>query len=215
FSQFLPTCESDIGQCNYWGIPRLNGLTFRWGKPHGLDWKAMTQEINNGRPVLFMWDYLSNGTGTTPVGKHQLVVIGYSDDSGTQQLKIWDPWPVPLLPPDNQPPSQVPACGPASGVPVTPDHSRWIPFSTYRTPVSDMGVPVQAVHNKDQWDLAMVAPVANLSVDHGTPPAAPTPEFFKFVHPASKALLKVRFAEAPPATLPQSGQPEPQASGAA
>jgi Peptidase_C39 like family len=222
----LPTCESDIGNCNYWGTPPLHGLTSKSGKdfyrngvhdPDGLDWEAMTQEINNGRPVLFVWDYLSNGTGTTPVGKHELVVIGYSDDTGTQQLQIWDPWPVPMLPPNNQPPSQVPACGPASGVPVTQDHSRRIDFSTYRTPVSDMGVPVTAVHDKDQWDLAIVAPEAPvLTVEAGPPPPLPAPPpFHERPQPPPGALPQLSFAKALSMVLPQSRQLDLQVIGAA
>jgi Peptidase_C39 like family len=186
-SWYLPTCEGNIQGpfCNDWGSPQLNGLTFKWGKdfvdsngvhdPDGLNWDAMTQEINNGHPVLFKWGYLSDGTGTTPVAKHQLVVIGYSDDSGTQQLQIWDPLPVP-----DPLPSQVPACGPASGVPVTSDHNRTIPFSTYRTPVSDMGVRVTALHDKDQWALAMVVPNApHLTVEEPLPPLPPPPPFYR------------------------------------
>jgi hypothetical protein len=133
----------------------------------------MTQEIDNGHPVLFRWGYLLDGTGTTPVAKHQLVVIGYSDDSGTQQLQIWDPLPVP-----DEGPSQVPTCGPASDVLITLDHNRSIPFSTYRTPVNDMGGQVTALHDLDQW--ALTAPkVPQLTVEEPLPPLPPPPPFHR------------------------------------
>src|SRR5882672_4330966 len=147
-SWYLSNCETTIGHCNNWGTPALHGLTYKSGTdPVGLDWDTMKQEIYAGRPVLFVWDYPSDGTSdSSPVGLHELVVIGYSDDSGTQQLQIWDPWPVP-----DQLPSQVPACGPASGVQVTQGHSQTIDFSVYSDPMSDMGV--SAVHAQDQWHL--------------------------------------------------------------
>jgi hypothetical protein len=213
FSSYLSNCETTIGNCNYWGTPPLHGLTFEWGTdPVGLDWDTMTQQIDAGRPVLFVWDYPSDGTGeNSPVGLHELAVIGYSDDSGTQQLQIWDPWPVP-----DQLPSQVPACGPASGVQVTQGHSQTIDFSTYSDPVSDMGVT--AVHVQDQWDLAVSAvpdaPV--LTVDGGAPAPHPlTPPFRKLPQPPHRALPQVRFAEALHAALPRSRQLNLQASSAA
>ena len=212
-SSYLSQCETTIGLCNYWGTSPLNGLSFKWGTgPVGLDWDTMRQQIDAGRPVLFVWDYPSDGTSAdSPVGLHQLVVTGYSDDSGTQQLQIWDPWPVP-----DQLPSAVPACGPASGVQVNPDHSQLIDFSTYSNPVSDMGVT--AVHAQDQWDLAGSgvpdAPV--LSLDRRLPPLIPSPPpFRKFTQPPQKALRQVRFAEALHAALPQSRQLNLQKPGAA
>jgi hypothetical protein len=214
-SWYLSQCETTIGNCNYWGTPLLHGLTFELGTdPVGLDWDTMKQQIDAGRPVLFVWDYPSNGTSeSSPVGLHELVVIGYSDDSGTQQLQIWDPWPVP-----EELPSQVPACGPASGVQVTQSHSQTIEFSTYGNPVSDMGVT--AVHVQDQWDLAVPgvpsAPV--LTVDGSAPPSPPPPSplpFHKLPQPPQKALHQVRFADALHAALPQTRQLNLQASGAA
>jgi Peptidase_C39 like family len=213
-------CEPQIGNCDDWGVPPLNGLTFKWGTdfpdPMGLDWSAMTQEIDGGRPVLFMWDYPSNGTNTSsPVGLHELVVIGYSDDIGIQQLQIWDPWPVP-----DPPPSQVPACGPDNAVQVTQNHSRTIPFSTYRTPVNDMGVPVTAVHDRDQWNLAAVGPIPSpptgLTVDGGPPaPPAPPPPFHKSQQPASGPKPQISFAKALGMALPESRRLNLQVSGAA
>jgi hypothetical protein len=212
-SWYLTTiCEPQIGNCNDWGVPPLHGLTFKWATDSlGLDWDTITQEIDAGRPVLFMWDYPSNGTGTSsPVGLHELVVIGYSDDTGVQQLQIWDPWPVPT-----PLPSEVPACGPASGVQVTNNHSRPIDFSTYQNPVSDMGVT--AVHANDQWDLEMIAPEAPvLTVDGGTPPAPPPPPLLhKFAHPPAKISVQLSFAKALGTALPPSRQLELQVSGTA
>jgi Peptidase_C39 like family len=211
-SSYLSECETSIGICNYWGTPLLHGLTFKWGTPAGLSWEAMTQEIDAGRPVVFVWDYLSDGTdSSSPVGLHELVVIGYSDDTGTQQLQIWDPWPVP------EPlPSEVPACGPASGIQVTEGHSQTIDFSTYSDPMSDMGV--SADHVQDQWDLAVSAvpdaPV--LTVDGAAPQPQPSPPpFHKLPQPPQKSLRQVRFAEALHAALLQSRQINLQVPGAA
>jgi len=206
-SWYLSHCEATIGNCNNWGIPLLHGLTYKTGTdPGGLDWETMKQEIDAGRPVLFAWDYLSDGTSeSSPVGLHDLVVIGYSDESGTRQLQIWDPWPVP-----DPLPSEVPACGPASGVQGTQGHSRTIDFSTYGNPVSDMGV--SAVHAQDQWDL--VAPV--VTVGGGTPASHPIPPpFQKLPQPPQRALRQVRFAEALSAALAQSRQLDLQVPGAA
>jgi hypothetical protein len=229
------TCEQlNIQECDDWGLPRLQGLNSKTGftgtpattgtNTTGLTWEAVKQEIDAGRPFLFRWVYSTNGTSSTsPVGPHQLVATGYSDEKdsvGTRWLQIWDPWPIP----PGEPVSQVPACGPAPGVQVTNGHSRWTPFSNYSHPVNDMGVPVTAVHKKDQWQLEMLAPqvpevpqAPTLFVDHGTPPPPPAaaPRFFKFVHPASTALPKKSFAEALRAAVPQSRQLELQVPGAA
>jgi len=213
-SSYLSKCETTIGNCNSWGIPPLHGLTFKWGTdPVGLDWDTMKQQIDAGSPVLFVWDYPSDGTGgSSPVGRHELVVIGYSDDGGTQQLQVWDPWPVP-----EQLPSQVPACGPASGVQVAQNHSQPIDFSLYSNPVSDMGVT--AVHTLDQWDLAVSAvpdaPV--LTVDGGvpSPPHEFPPPFKRLPQRPLRALRQVRFAEALHAALPRSQQLDLQVPGAA
>lgn len=210
---YLSKCETTIGNCNFWGTPPLHGLTFKWGtNPVGLDWPTMKQEIDAGRPVLFVWDYPSDGTSpNSPVGLHELVVIGYSDDSGIQRLQIWDPWPVP-----EQLPTEVPACGPASGVQITQGHSQTIDFSTYSNPLSDMGVT--AVHAQDQWDLAVsavpVAPV--LSVDGGAPLPQPSPPpFRKLPQRPQRPLGQVPFVEALNAALPQSRQLDLQVRGAA
>jgi hypothetical protein len=211
-SSYVSKCETTIGNCNDWGTPLLHGLTFQWGTPAGLSWETMTQEIDAGHPVLFVWDYPSNGTSSSsPVGLHQLVVIGYSDDSGTQQLQIWDPWPVP-----DPLPSEVPACGPASGVQVTQGHSQTIDFSTYSNPVSDMGV--SAVHVQDQWDLAVGAvPDApgHLTVDGGAAPHPISPPFRKLPPPPQRVLPQIRFAEALHAALPQSRQLDLRVPGTA
>jgi len=215
-SGYLSKCETTIGKCNYWGIPLLSGLTFKWGTDAtGLDWDTMKKQIDAGRPVLFVWDYPSDGVSeSSPVGLHELVVIGYSDDSGTQQLQIWDPWPVP-----DPLPSGVPACGPASGVQVNQNHSQTIDFSTYSNPVSDMGV--SAAHVQDQWDLAAIAGIAVpdapvLSVDGGVPqPPSPPPPFHRLPQPPQKALRQVGFADALHTALPQSRQLNLQVPGAA
>jgi len=230
FGGFLSDCEGTSTDniqgliCNVWGNPVLHGLTFKWGKdfvgtnglhdPDGLDWATMTQEIDAGRPVLFVWNYASNGTDQdSPVGNHELVVIGYSvDDTGTQQLQIWDPWTFPEPPPVN-----VPACGPASGVQATQEHNRQIPFSSYRIPIDDMGVPVTAVHDQDQWGLALaVAPEAPvLTIDGGPPPLPTPPPWIKPPQPSSGARQQLSFARALSMATPESRKLDLRVSGAA
>jgi hypothetical protein len=226
-SYFLSdVCELQIQNCNDWGVPLLHGLTFNTGfagAPSttgnnivGLTWDAARQEIDAGRPFLFMWDYPEDDTGSLPVGKHQLVATGYSDQrdsSGTQYLQIWDPWPVPVVLP-----TSVPACGPAPGVTVTPAHSRWVYFSVYTGPGNDMGVTVTPLHEDDQWQLAVSAtpspPV--LTIDGGTPPHPPPPiPYYKELHLPPPPSPETSFAKALEAALPQSRHLDLQVSGAA
>jgi hypothetical protein len=212
-------CEPQIGNCNYFDFPPLYGLTFNKGftgtspttgtNSGGLMWKAVKQEIDAGRPFLFIWDYPEDETGLRPVDKHQLVATGYSDEldsRGTQYLQIWDPWPVPLVLP-----SSVPACGPAPDVVVTPEHSRWVYFSTYTSPGNDMGVTVAPLHEEDRWNLAVgVAPDSStpstpsapiLSIDGGTPPPSPPP-----TPSPPRASAQVSFAQALGGALPEARQ---------
>jgi hypothetical protein len=224
---YISGCETTFQgvNCNYFGNPPLRGLTFKTGfsgqpastgtDSTGLTWAAAKQEIDAGRPFLFSWNYPADGTSSSsPVGLHQLVATGYSDErdsSGTQWLQIWDPWPVPtkLV-------SSVPACGPAPGVNATARHSQWIRFSTYGDPVSDMGITAE--HASDQWDLAMEIPAAPVLTIDGTP-AAPLPPspipFHRYAHPPQAPLSQLRFAKAVAGALPQSLQINLQVSGAA
>jgi hypothetical protein len=209
---YLPGCKSQIGNCNDWAYknPPLNGLNFKLNTgATGLDWTTMTQQIDAGRPVLFVWNYPDKGS-TSPVGNHELVVIGYSDDTGTQQLTIFDPWPVP-----DPLPSQVPACGPANGE-ASQNHWQTILFSTYQDPRSDMGVT--AVHANDQWDLTRpdghVPDPPVLSVDGGPPPLAPL-DFPNPQQPPSGPPQQMTFEKALSMTLPHSRQLHLQVSGAA
>lgn len=235
-SQLLQDCETDIQavQCNDFDFPPLRGLTYNKGFPTGtpsatgtdklgLTWEAAMQEIDNGRPFLFMWN---SEVANYAVGAHQLVATGYSDERdppGTRYLQIWDPWPPPKLPPSNLPPSSVPACGPVAAVPVT-GHSQWILFSKYTKPVSDLGVSVAAVHDKDLWNLAKI-PVPEppvISIDGGTPPQPrPLPptglhvDFAARLPPPPPPLAELTFAKALATALPQSRQLELQVHGAA
>ena len=217
-------CEANLGNCNGWGVPLLHGLTVNTGfngtpsttgdNSAGLTWDAARQEIDAGRPFLFMWDYPEDATGSLPVGKHQLVATGYSDErdnSGTQYLQIWDPWPVPMAPP-----SVVPACGPAPEVPATPEHSRWVYFSTYTSPANDMGLTVTPLHEGDQWHLAVIAPDALvLRVDAGPPPLPPSPLGFpNRSPPPSVARPQLSFAKALNMALPETRQLDLRVSGA-
>jgi len=210
--------------CNNVGIPPLYGLTYKWGKvfdfvrdgmtvSKGLDWDTMREEIRNGRPVLFEWNYYEDDNGSLPLGKHQLVATGYSDEihgRGPQYLLIWDPWPVPIAPPSGV----LPACGPAPGVDVTGLHSHWIPFSTYTDPQNDHGIPATALHDWDQWHLE-VTPPADLTRDRKAPPLVIPPDpYGPQMNPPPPALREVSFDEALTTALPLSRQIDLQVSGA-
>jgi hypothetical protein len=161
-SSMLHYCETNIQICNRGGFPILPGLTFQTGSSvTGLTWAQAKQQIDNGHPFIFIWDYSTatgsgshGGSQSQPDGLHALVAMGYSDDSGENQLVIWDPWPVPEMLP-----STVPACGPAdvgiSMADLEADHEKSIPFSLYANPVSDMGIT--AVHGSDQYNLSVGA----------------------------------------------------------
>jgi hypothetical protein len=219
---FTNVCAPQLGNCNDWGDPPLNGLTYKWNTgTNGLDWGTMKQQIDAGRPVLFRWKYPPDGVSpTSPVDDHEMVVTGYSDDSGTQQLQIFDPWPVPdVLPPQIQP-----ACGPDTGVQFTENHRRWIDFTVYSNPKSDMGVAAE--HDKDQWDLKPVAPDAPvLTVESVAPTTAPLPPFhtpqppvvapppFHTPPPPSVTAPQLSFARALSTALPHSRQLNLQTPG--
>lgn len=221
------TCEGNIQACNSWGEPLLTGLSSNRGFTNaaptvgsnstGLTWGAMMKEIDAGRPVLFVWDYPDNDPSNLPAGPHELVATGYSDErdsSGTQYLLIWDPWPPPTLP---MPVSAVPECGPAPGVNATPQHSRWVHFSTYTHVGSDMGVTVNPSHDSDRWGLAMITPSAPvLTIESATRPLPqpPTP-YYRNLRPPRTPLAEMSFAEALSTALPESRQIDLQVSGAA
>ena len=138
-------CETHIQTCNHLGTPQLTGLSYKTGaSTTGLSWSAATAQIDGGHPFLFQWNYPSSDDPTQPEGLHVLVAIGYSDETGTRQLTIWDPWPVP-----DTLPQKVPACGPATATFDPALHTMTIDFSTYGNPQSDMGVA--AVHANDQF----------------------------------------------------------------
>ena len=93
----------NIGNCNTWGNPPLNGLSFLPSpSSSGLDWDTVRTEINAGRPFLFVWKYPPDGTYVgSPTDSHELAATGYSDErdiSHTRYLQIWDPWPPPASP---------------------------------------------------------------------------------------------------------------------
>lgn len=141
----LSYCKTDIQNCNYPGTPLLLGLTHDTVHDTGLSWMVATQQIDGRHPYLFTWKYSSGGS-------HQLVAIGYSDDSG-QQLIIWDPLPVrDPLPVSDPLPAQGDVCSPLDTSPPA-GHSTSIDFSVYTNPVSDMGM--SASHGDDLYDLAV------------------------------------------------------------
>jgi hypothetical protein len=168
-------CEANIQFCNHPGYPFLPGLTFKTTmNGTALTWPQAKQQIDAGHPFLFQWSYFKAGT-STPISAHEFVAIGYSDDSGQQQLTVWDPLPVP-----STLPASVPACGPASSnisqAKLKAAHTVQMDFSLYGTPESDMGL--DATHSGDQYDLALLLPSApsNLQVDAVQVPAPPAPK---------------------------------------
>jgi hypothetical protein len=174
----LGACETNVQECNRSGVPILLGLTYKTTNTNctstntGLSWTQAKQQLAAGHPFLFVWGP-PGPCSSTPSGLHQLIAIGYSDDSGTQQLWIWDPWPVPNT---SDVISKVPACGPVTNPGLTAaqvgsGHLKLIDFSVYTNPESDMGVA--AVHDDDQYDLALPGvPAAppNLNVSHNWSP---------------------------------------------
>ncbi len=172
-SSALSACVANIQDCNQSGTPILPGLTFK-SKTNGdsLSWTLAKQQIDGGHPFLFQWNYPPGGGSSKPSGLHELVAIGYSDDSG-QQLIIWDPWPVPKTLPGS-----VPACDPANSTissQLKTAHTHTIDFTVYADPESDMGVG--AAHVGDQYDLALPVPDAPvLTVDAAQVPTPPAPK---------------------------------------
>jgi Peptidase_C39 like family len=195
----LTACEANIQICNSASTPILLGLTFQTNSgSSGLSWTAAKQQIDNGHPFLFVWNYPSTGSTSKPIGLHQLVVIGYSDDSG-QQLVIWDPWPVP-----ENAPTAVPGCGPVnvglSAAQLTAGHRKPIDFSVYSDPESDMGV--DARHDLDQFNLALAPTVEipqppNLHVFNGEQPLPP----WRGVHALAQRAAGESFTAALRSTL--------------
>ena len=117
----------------------------------GLSWGQATQQIDAGHPFLFVWGFTSGGL-------HQLIAIGYSNDSAQQKLMIWDPLPVPKT---SEPIAMAPLCGPLTtltAAQIGSLHMKLIDFSTYTDPTNDMGVA--AVHDDDQYALALKVPQA-------------------------------------------------------
>ena len=199
--QHLTDCSTNVQLCNKSGTPPLLGLTFSQGtSATGLGWPDVMAQIDKQHPFLFVWNILSSDGGTEPLGAHQLLAIGY--DTSNMKILIWDPWPVP-----SPLPATATLCGPEPSVSVSIDaHSRWIPYSMYSDPKSDMGV--QAVHGSDQYNLAIAEtqpvvpmPPTNVTVDGGIssgrhPPPPPTPAPFadalRAAVPAARTAVRLR-----------------------
>jgi len=153
----LDVCATNIQSCNVPGVPILLGLSYTTTKTTGmqpnpgLSWGQATQQIDAGHPFLFVWGFTSGGL-------HQLIAIGYSNDSAQQKLMIWDPLPVPKT---SEPIAMAPLCGPLTtltAAQIGSLHMKLIDFSTYTDPTNDMGVA--AVHDDDQYALALKVPQA-------------------------------------------------------
>jgi len=178
-AQVLGNCEVNIQACNHPGVPILLGLTYTTATSStdptwtGLTWTQAKAQIDGRHPFLFVWNYPSTKSKSKPAGSHQLIAIGYSDDSAKQKLIIWDPWPVP----DTQDViSQVPGCGPLTltAAQVGTGHRKKIDFSVYTDPQSDMGVAAE--HDSDQYDLGLPKtpePPSNPQVGGNMSPISP------------------------------------------
>ncbi|HTT01468.1 MAG TPA: hypothetical protein VMG11_05205 [Steroidobacteraceae bacterium] len=178
----LSACATNIQACNQSGIPILPGLTYQTNtNSMGLAWTEAVQQLQAGRPFLFVWKYPSGGL-------HQLIAIGYSDDSG-EKLTIWDPLPIP-----DELPKSVPACGALAlstlgmtAKQLKSEHESQIDFSVYADPDADEGVA--ADHLLDQYDLARIEqpnPPGNLQIESLMRPAPPTPGTPAAARPASE-----------------------------
>lgn len=99
-------------------------------------------------PVIIRWYYQGNAArgpdgSLLPrrEGGHVLLVTGI--DTGTKELRVWDPWP-------HRKPGQS-----AAGERLPPGHKRekWISFGRYKNPVKDNGWLVSAMHGFDEFSL--------------------------------------------------------------
>jgi hypothetical protein len=212
-SHGLGICTTNIQACNIPGVPVLLGLSFTTTKTTGmqpnpgLSWAQATQQIDAGHPFLFVWGYPSGGL-------HQLIAIGYSDDSAEQKLMIWDPLPVPKT---SEPIAMAPLCGPLTtltAAQIGSLHMKPIDFSTYTDPTNDMGVA--AVHDDDQYDLALpdVPQAPDLHVTHNTTPVPPSDRRANTI--MGMSFTRVVFSSPPAPTRPaMPGRANPKKYSAA
>jgi Papain-like cysteine protease AvrRpt2 len=164
FNAKVAMCKKNIAQyCNLAYLPILDelGITCLHGSalnPPCLSPDQIKADINNGRPIIFGWQYgKSSGSGV-----HFMVIVGYRITAAQVfQLDIYDPLPVNV------------------GNPQTISYDNYT-VTAPKNLHNDMGVPYELldsyynVHLASQTVPVVPAPPTGLTVD-GQPAMAPAP----------------------------------------
>jgi len=147
-------CSADASKCNSKGSVWLLGLRSRKVGEFGLNNSRylsaarIKHEIKDREaPVLISWYYVDPNTlnqGQEPdattqdrAGGHFLIITGFRNNNGKQQVRVWDPWPDQSV--DELPEGHV--------------RHKWIPYERYREPKIDNGALVDADHDSDEFAL--------------------------------------------------------------
>ncbi len=114
---------------------------------------------DRARPVAIRWEYQGKkpANGRIRTGDHSLIIMGYN--SGTGELRVFDPWPA-ISDPD----------------PVVAPHEKWIPYSLYLNPESAEGMDAVAKHEFDEYKMRRAgesAPTGYPALDPVPPTVAP------------------------------------------
>ena len=164
FNAKVAMCEKNIAQyCNLAYLPILDDLGISCLHSSALNPPCLSPDqikadINNGRPIIFGWQYgKSSGSGV-----HFMVIVGYRITAAQEfQLDIFDPLPV------------------NAGSPQTISYDNY----TVSAPINlhnDMGVPYELLdsyynaHLASQTVPVVPSPPTGLTVD-GQPAMAPAP----------------------------------------
>jgi hypothetical protein len=130
----IEQCGGSLGKCNRVNGPVLLDTHFDTTDDGvALNWPNIVEQIDSNRPVVFSWT--TKGPHGRDLGPHYSVVTGYRVRRGAREVRLWDPWPV----------SETGHGG---------QHTQWIPYCTYRSPQSVMGV--KARHQSDRYNLTRV-----------------------------------------------------------
>jgi len=143
----LTDCKG-IGVCNLSNPPILLDMHFDTTDPgEALNWSNIVEQIDSGRPVVFGWDTEDLEAGRE-FGPHYSLVTGYRTRRNVREVRLWDPWP-------------------ASASGRGGQHSRWIPYCTYRNPRNVMGV--DARHQFDRYNLTRISSTGPSQPHRSTP----------------------------------------------
>jgi hypothetical protein len=143
----LNDCKG-IGVCNLSNPPILLDMHFDTTDPgEALNWSNIVEQIDSGRPVVFGWDTEDLDAGRE-FGPHYSLVTGYRTRRNVREVRLWDPWP-------------------ASASGRGGQHSRWIPYCTYRNPRNVMGV--DARHQFDRYNLTRISATGPAQPHRSTP----------------------------------------------